>query len=508
MWGPGTPSWIIRFICHIPTGMMGINCLGTYRQSTGLGDIYDVIPHGRAFLQGMQFLGYAGTTAFGWNFFQFGASPLCSGRVLALVGVVDLVLASILIAGVIMTGMFLPDTYGPCDRASSWNNGTDGRNFFLVAYTTGSFGTSGPNGVCHGIMQNWVMAIVVIVFYVLCGLVNVILGCFGESGTITCFGSRRQYDLDDLFSCLGTPLRLLFRPIYLLYRSTRGSIYISYRYISKYMCRKKDTDRLQKPKEATIDMESTLEPNSPRLPMELVTMMTKDLHHADLVNIGHSSKYLEAAFFGEHSPDQVARELRRFACKGGGPLTNCPVCSIQTCSGCRRKAPASRHNVAFKHLTSCQAACTRCFFTNHCFRRPRPTKPGKIWTGTSWVNKTFHETTRRNAEGLSLTLGAGFSPRGGNNRVGHGVGPMLEEVCHNCASLPETAREELRDEGNVREMRRQATLPMACFECRRDLPRDGVRWWVNPETGGECRWHGHPGWVDARSRKLAAEFGG
>lgn len=84
---------------------------------------------------------------------------------MGLVGVVDLVLAAILIAGVAMAGMFLPDTYGPCNDASNWSNATDGRNLFLVANSTGNFGTSGPNGACHGIMLVWVMTIVV-----MCGL--------------------------------------------------------------------------------------------------------------------------------------------------------------------------------------------------------------------------------------------------------------------------------------------------------------------------------------------------
>lgn len=102
-----------------------------------------------------------GTATFAWNFFQFGASPFCRGNLLGLVGVVDLVLAALLIAGVAMAGMFLPDTYGPCNDASNWNNGTDGRNLFLIANATGNFGNDGPNGACQSVMLIWVMTIVV-----------------------------------------------------------------------------------------------------------------------------------------------------------------------------------------------------------------------------------------------------------------------------------------------------------------------------------------------------------
>jgi hypothetical protein len=59
MWGPGGVSCIIRFICHIPSGMMGARSLTNYNHGMGLGDIYDVIPHGKTFIQGMGVVGYA-----------------------------------------------------------------------------------------------------------------------------------------------------------------------------------------------------------------------------------------------------------------------------------------------------------------------------------------------------------------------------------------------------------------------------------------------------------------
>ena len=54
MWGPGGISSFIRFICHIPTGMLGFNNLSLYQGVRNLGDIYDVIPYGRDLLQGMK----------------------------------------------------------------------------------------------------------------------------------------------------------------------------------------------------------------------------------------------------------------------------------------------------------------------------------------------------------------------------------------------------------------------------------------------------------------------
>jgi hypothetical protein len=59
MWGPGGFACIVSFICHIPSGMVGINGLSDWKNAKDLGDIYDVIPHGRVFLQGLQFSGIA-----------------------------------------------------------------------------------------------------------------------------------------------------------------------------------------------------------------------------------------------------------------------------------------------------------------------------------------------------------------------------------------------------------------------------------------------------------------
>jgi hypothetical protein len=140
-----------------------------------------------------------------------------------------------------------------------------------------------------------------------------------------------QYDID-LFPWLFTPVRIVFRPFYLVYRFSRGSIHMAVRYMSKYLSRKKHINHPHKYEGSTYDVKPALESHSLRLPMELVIMITKDLHHADLLNIARSSKYLRTAFFGADNPAQVARDLRQFACTGGAPLTICPVCSIQTCS--------------------------------------------------------------------------------------------------------------------------------------------------------------------------------
>jgi hypothetical protein len=58
MWSfHGVPSMTIRFICHIPSGFAGPGILSRYLSADELGDIFDAIPHGRAFLRGMGIVG-------------------------------------------------------------------------------------------------------------------------------------------------------------------------------------------------------------------------------------------------------------------------------------------------------------------------------------------------------------------------------------------------------------------------------------------------------------------
>jgi hypothetical protein len=291
-----------------------------------------------------------GVFTMAWNFVMFGASPFCRGSLLGLIGVVDLALAISLTAGVAMQGQFLPGSYAACNGASDWNNGTDGRNFFVVANATDSFGIRGPASICHNMMENWVLAIVVMcvayyilrkdradlltisIFYIISGIINTLLGFLDESGTIRPRHAFRQYGIDH-FPWLIKPLRLFFKPVYTPFRFISGTLYISFRYVSKYLARNKDTNRptSKKSHDGTPYEKPALEPQSLQLPLELVIMITKDLHWTDLASITRTSKYLRTVLFGTDNPAQVAKDLRQFACRNGGALISCAICSIQTC---------------------------------------------------------------------------------------------------------------------------------------------------------------------------------
>jgi hypothetical protein len=165
------------------------------------------------------------------------------------------------------------------------------------------------------------------------------------------------------------------------------------------------------------------------------------------------------------------------------PVTDLPY------QGCRASVSVP-HSEAFRHLAGCRTACSKCFFLKHCYRRQRPAEPGVGWTDISASEENGYSVLPfRPSWGGRLISSSGY-------RLGRrSENQTYEEVCHACARLSGRGMEEVRDAHSLREIKRQARAPMACYSCRRMLAEDGIRWWVDPQTGRECRWHGHPGWL-------------
>jgi hypothetical protein len=76
-----------------------------------------------------------------------------------------------------------------------------------------------------------------------------------------------------------------------------------------------------------------------------------------------------------------------------------------------------------------------------------------------------------------------------------GVELGYDEVCGNCKRMSRGEMLAVLDADHLREVQRQAGMPLACVGCGELVRLEGVRWWVDPRTGRECRWVGHPGWV-------------
>ncbi|VUC21292.1 unnamed protein product [Clonostachys rosea] len=158
----GVPSCIIRFICHVPTGILGSRGLEYQNDALKLdGSLFDSIKNGHQFLEGLQILGRSGLATFIWNFILFVPSVLCSETQLGLIGVVDLLLALVLIIGISKESTYLPRSYGQCSNIEQWKLGEDGRNYFIELTTLDKYASSKPSDLCHQLVENWAMGIAV-----------------------------------------------------------------------------------------------------------------------------------------------------------------------------------------------------------------------------------------------------------------------------------------------------------------------------------------------------------
>jgi hypothetical protein len=159
--GMGIPSCIIRFICHIPSGMVGFNGQSLYNSAKRLDGtgIYDEIPNGREFLQGLQLFSDAGRAVFGWNFPMFLGVLACAGPVLMAVGCIDLILASLLLVGLVQQAKFAQSQYGICGQLDDWPS--DQRNFFKEADESKFFTDESPGQICNAMSTNWKVGLAV-----------------------------------------------------------------------------------------------------------------------------------------------------------------------------------------------------------------------------------------------------------------------------------------------------------------------------------------------------------
>lgn len=169
-------------------------------------------------------------------------------------------------------------------------------------------------------------------FYTISATVSLVFGL------LECTWSKYR----DCHWALLVPFSFLFHPILYVSRVLYGTLYLGFRYLSKFLARNENSGQkpAEKPKIVPTDSASDVfdekalsQQNTSRLPMELVILITQHLHHADLINLCRSSKYLRNLFFGTANPSQVAKDLRRFACGGNTtPPLNCAVCAIPICS--------------------------------------------------------------------------------------------------------------------------------------------------------------------------------
>lgn len=296
---------------------------------------------------------------------------------------------------------------------------------------------------------------------------------------------------------------MISRPFFQVINHLQGPTRLTFRFLSKYFARnrganttaahtkepnKKRRDGTQPTNEK--EAASTSTPRGIRLPLELVMLITRDLHFSDLVNLHRSSKSLRKTFFGDFDTPAVLRSLRQFACSSYPARFSCAICSMQTCNGCQTSHNLPSSN-AFRHLRECRAVCTKCFYKRHC-----------LWVTDQHDNDAAYWATRSRLDRAQNLWDYRHSPAGANNRdVEMSAGDLRDHiegysgVCRICAQRSDQENTARREEENRRELQRLGRMPLCCWWCKWALPDDGVRWWWDPMTERECKWEGHVGWV-------------
>ncbi|KAK4225452.1 hypothetical protein QBC38DRAFT_264759 [Podospora fimiseda] len=284
-----------------------------------LGEMYDIIPNGNIFLTGMYLVDITSIIALPANWLQcmslgcFHESKRARKYLYGIIGTIDLIIAFLLLSGVVMEEQFLPSTLSGCGDAVNWNNATDGRNYFVVANTTGSFPkTVSPAKICTSMLNMVIMAMVYIIFFSACATYNLsvffsdlaggeessdmLLSAIDDAGCLGCLA----------FPC-GTlvPFVLLFAYIY---NHTMAPVRFVFRYAFRYLGHFSTS---------AIPLQPTLD--KPR----------------------------------RHSCDQLPNKA------------TCFICENQVCSECQEvvKIPQSE---AHRHLVRCRAACSRCYYEDSC----------------------------------------------------------------------------------------------------------------------------------------------
>ncbi|KAM5386866.1 hypothetical protein ACJZ2D_000159 [Fusarium nematophilum] len=467
MGSSGVVSAGLRFCGHLPTGMMGFSGINLYNRAKTLGDIYDVIPHGRAFLQGLQLVGQVGCATFAWNFVMFAASGPADGVALFLIGVVDLVLTVLLLFGAVQQVRFMPRSYGGCDGAIDWKNGTDGRNYFLVVNES-TTGYSSPERVCNAYVHNWAVTVACIVLYCLCTMSTLLVG-----GLESCLSTRNTCgSFKGLWSFLIFPITY---PVGLVSPSIRFAL----RYTLKFLARGRSPrpHRSRRPiytKMPRVGSEKSEILQEPKvLPAPVVDMITQRLHFADLVSLSQSSRQLRTAFFGHGDVAKELERLRQYCCEGN-KKSQCKICDRQVCESCQFKTHVKK-SYASHHLSSCRPACTRCFYLDHCHDKNRQNRQ----------RNTKHQgTCPSSGAKADLELGEG------SGRVSSYL-----TICRVCSEAEPRELARRMEEQDAAELRRLAKHPLVCYSCKDLLPSRGPRWWICGGCKTECRSGTHPSWA-------------
>ncbi|RYP61572.1 hypothetical protein DL771_010093 [Monosporascus sp. 5C6A] len=485
----GAWSCIIRFACHIPLGWVSIGGRGLYDTVNGLDatGIYDVIPNGRSFLYGLQMYSTWGIFAFAWNLVMFLGCFGCSSYLLALLGLIDSMIAVSLSISAVKQALFIPRTYGACDEATNWRNGTDGRNYFLTANSTAFDTYGGPARLCHAMVETWAFTVSVVILYGITGLINVALGLGTAYSShkgcpLYCnsYGYRKWLGGGYRKALCGSLLWLLTPALWILDHPLAACRF-GFRYICKALDRRrgqKDRRAVQHGRKALASKYSaekrvdTGEP--PVLPSEILLMISQQVHFVDLVSATRASKKLRMILFGSEGlvPGQL-EDLREFSCQGT-EKTSCEICGIQTCPDCQTKIAVASSPTS-RHLRECRPYCSKCFYKTYC-----------RWWAPQGQRLAKHRATcqlREQQTDVEMAVTAATTTD-------------TKTLCRMCASMTQAERRKRLEARDEPELDRLERHPLACSKCRGMLSTRGPRWWICWQCLTECPSHLHPAWAE------------
>ena len=109
----------IRFSSMLLLAILGFHGTDLYNAVVVL-EVFQLLPHGRQFLKGLQIMGQVGVVYYVWNMIVLVPACFGNGLALVLIGLGDLALALPLFFGVIYQSEYLPHSRSDCQYAATW----------------------------------------------------------------------------------------------------------------------------------------------------------------------------------------------------------------------------------------------------------------------------------------------------------------------------------------------------------------------------------------------------
>ncbi|KAI0404522.1 hypothetical protein F4802DRAFT_566301 [Xylaria palmicola] len=467
--GEGTLSGIIRFVCHLPFAFYAFGGISDFNFVKDHMGVLLAPPLGPKVFVGNVFGGPIAIIGFFWNFFLWIPTLRSKGGGLFFLGVVDAVVAGLLLIPLAIEASYIGFTPGQCAQLKSGAPPTNNLIYFQRVAGIKVDEENIAQGTCDGFFMRWYLGLVVLILYTISATANMLIG----------YRSQREYGVSPhnrvriSSQCLLSPVppfTALIKGIFeficqLTPRPVYNALFFANRYARHWFRYKgsrtkqkvRDTYALsrRRARKAGGQQNGLLSVLSP----VVVEKIVSDLHHVDLVNLSLTSRAIrEAVFLGQGSS---AVQLRQLSCWGDKKY-DCRCCGVQICDECSKSKACTDSRTSF-HDSLCAAACSRCYY--------------KEISYAYWK---------------SLPCDCNDGRKGGPYLYDNP--PVSHPVCRDCHDLPGTGmliRKEKRDEVAYAKFMQQS---LSCSICSESLPRTGPRWWVCTKCRKECRDSCHLGW--------------